>query len=157
MPDANYQPPDGYVTLMQAMTQLGVSRATVQRMAQDGRLPTYRDQRDKRVRLAKVEDVERLSRPASPSTSSSASCEDAMSSRYTVLIYPDEGAYSVTVPALPGCVTWGATLDEAVSSARDAIEGHVAALRDTGQEVPEEDASPIVLTVDLAEREPARA
>jgi antitoxin HicB len=73
-----------------------------------------------------------------------------MSSRYTVLIYPDEGAYSVTVPALPGCVTWGATLDEAVLSARDAIEGHVAALVATGQEVPEEDTSPIVLTIDLS-------
>ena len=80
-----------------------------------------------------------------------------MTSRYTVLIYPDEGAYSVTVPALPGCVTWGATLDEAVTSARDAIEGHVAALRETGQEVPEEEASPIVLTVDLTEHVPARA
>jgi hypothetical protein len=32
-------------------------------MAQDGRLPTYRDPRDKRVRLAKVEDVERLNKP----------------------------------------------------------------------------------------------
>jgi predicted RNase H-like HicB family nuclease len=80
-----------------------------------------------------------------------------MSSRYTVLIYPDDGAYSVTVPALPGCVTWGQTLDEAVASARDAIEGHLAALRETGQEVPEEDASPIVLTVDLAETATVRA
>jgi antitoxin HicB len=69
--------------------------------------------------------------------------------RYTVLIYPDDGAYSVVVPALPGCVTWGSTLDEAVSSAREAIAGHVAALRSTGQEVPEEDASPVVLTVEL--------
>ncbi len=25
--------------------------------------------------------------------------------RYTVLIYPNDGAYSVVVPALPGCVT----------------------------------------------------
>jgi predicted RNase H-like HicB family nuclease len=80
-----------------------------------------------------------------------------MSSRYTVLIYPDEGAYSVTVPALPGCVTWGQTLDEAVASARDAIEGHVAALRETGQDVPEEDASPIVLSVDLAKTASVRA
>lgn len=70
-------------------------------------------------------------------------------SRYTVLIYPDEGAYSVVVPALPGCVTWGRTLDEAVASAREAIEGHVAALRDTGQEVPEEDSSPVVVTVEI--------
>ena len=69
--------------------------------------------------------------------------------RYTVLIYPDDGAYSVVVPALPGCVTWGRTLDEAASSAREAIAGHIAALRDTGQDVPEEDASPVVLTVEL--------
>jgi predicted RNase H-like HicB family nuclease len=69
--------------------------------------------------------------------------------RYTVLIYPDEGAYSVVVPALPGCVTWGNTVDEAIASAREAIEGHVAALRDTGQDVPEEDASPLVTTLEI--------
>jgi len=69
--------------------------------------------------------------------------------RYTVLIYPDGDAHSVVVPALPGCVTWGSTLDEAVNSAREAIEGHVAALRDTGQEVPEEGASPMVMTIEL--------
>ena len=63
MPAVTYQAPDGYLTLMEARERLGVSKATVIRMAQDGRLPTYRDQRDKRVRLAKVEDVERLSRP----------------------------------------------------------------------------------------------
>jgi len=62
--------------------------------------------------------------------------KDTMSTRYTV-----------TVPALPGCATWGSTLDEAVASAHEAIEGHVAALRDTGQEVPEE-ATPVV-TVEL--------
>ena len=66
---------------------------------------------------------------------------------YTVLIYPDEGAYSVVVPALPGCVTWGHTVDEALAMARDAIEGHVATLRETGQEVPEEGAPPLVATV----------
>jgi antitoxin HicB len=69
--------------------------------------------------------------------------------RYTVLIYPDEGAYSVVVPALPGCVTWGSTLDEALASAREAIEGHVAALRDTGQDVPEEDSAPLVTTLEV--------
>ena len=30
----------------------------------------------------------------------------------TVLICPDQDADSVVVPALPGCVTWGLTLDE---------------------------------------------
>jgi predicted RNase H-like HicB family nuclease len=76
--------------------------------------------------------------------------DDTMTAlRYTVLIYPDEGAYSVVVPALPGCVTWGNTLDEAVASAREAIEGHVAALRDTGQDVPEEPVLPLVATVEV--------
>ena len=63
MAEATYQPPDGYLTLAQAREHLGVSKATVIRMAQDGRLSTYRDPRDKRVRLAKIEDVERLTQP----------------------------------------------------------------------------------------------
>ena len=60
--DATYRAPDGFLTLGEAGERLGVSRATTIRMTQDGRLPTYRDQRDKRVRLARVEDVERLAR-----------------------------------------------------------------------------------------------
>ena len=79
------------------------------------------------------------------------------SMRYTVLLYPDEGAYSVVVPALPGCVTWGHTAEEALAMARDAIAGHVAALRDTGQYVPEEDAFPLVTTVDVVPLEGASA
>ena len=77
-------------------------------------------------------------------------------SRYTVLIYPDDGAYSVVVPALPGCVTWGQTVDEALAMAREAIEGHVAALRDTGQEVPRE-TPPMVVTVEIGIGETAPA
>jgi antitoxin HicB len=69
--------------------------------------------------------------------------------RYTVLIHPDEGAYFVVVPALPGCVTWGTTFDEAIVAAREAIKGHVAALRDTGQDVPEEESTPLVTTLEV--------
>ena len=41
-----------------------------------------------------------------------------MSRRYTVLLQPDpeEGGYTVTVPALPGCVTEGDTLEEALEN-----------------------------------------
>lgn len=69
--------------------------------------------------------------------------------RYTVLLYPDEGVFSVVVPALPGCVTWGHTAEEALAMARDAIEGHIAALRETGQDVPEEEEPPLVATVEV--------
>ncbi len=43
--------------------------------------------------------------------------------RYEVLLTPDpvEGGHSVTVPVLPGRVTEGDTIDEALESARDAI------------------------------------
>ncbi len=43
--------------------------------------------------------------------------------RYTVVLTPepDGSAWNVAVPALPGCYTWGATVEEALAMARDAI------------------------------------
>jgi antitoxin HicB len=58
----------------------------------------------------------------------------------------------VTVPALPGCLTWGETPEEAIVNAREAIAGHVAALRDLGEPVPPGDApdhAPVSLAVDV--------
>ena len=36
---------------------------------------------------------------------------------YTISLHPDidEGGYTVTVPALPGCVTQGETIEEAIA------------------------------------------
>ena len=44
--------------------------------------------------------------------------------RYVVVLTPepDGSASTATVPALPGCITWGATVDEAIAMSRDAIE-----------------------------------
>ncbi len=33
-----------------------------------------------------------------------------------------EGGYTVTVPTLPGCLTFGETIEEAITMAREAIE-----------------------------------
>ncbi|HLV80786.1 MAG TPA: type II toxin-antitoxin system HicB family antitoxin [Chthonomonadaceae bacterium] len=44
------------------------------------------------------------------------------------------GAY---VPDLPGCISTGDTLEEVKASIKEAIEGHIAALKETGQPVPE--------------------
>ncbi len=43
--------------------------------------------------------------------------------RYTVVLTleSDGSAYNVTVPALPGCFTWGKTVEEALERAREAI------------------------------------
>jgi predicted RNase H-like HicB family nuclease len=46
-------------------------------------------------------------------------------SRYTIILepnYPEEG-YTVRAPALPGCITYGRTREEALLRAKEAIEG----------------------------------
>ena len=41
-----------------------------------------------------------------------------------VLVHPEPGGgYSVEVPALPGCHSQGATLEEAIANIREAAEG----------------------------------
>ena len=65
--------------------------------------------------------------------------------QYQIVIHPaepGETGYWVEVPALPGCITQGETLDECVERAREAIAGHVEALLETGQPVPEEAEPP---------------
>lgn len=49
-----------------------------------------------------------------------------------------EGGFTVIVPALPGCITEGDTLDEAVERAKEAIEVYVDELRDRGEPVPDD-------------------
>ena len=39
-----------------------------------------------------------------------------------------EGGYTVLVPALPGCVTYGKTVEEAIEMAKDAINGYIESL-----------------------------
>ena len=71
---------------------------------------------------------------------------------YTIILEPDleEGGYTVTVPALPGCITQGDTVVECLEHAREAIEGFIECLKADGEPIPEETASPQVLTVHVA-------
>jgi predicted RNase H-like HicB family nuclease len=58
-------------------------------------------------------------------------------SSYTVIIEPaDDGTFSIYVPDLPGCISSGATRDEAMMSIREAITGHIQLLREFGNAVP---------------------
>ena len=54
---------------------------------------------------------------------------------------PDEGVYIVSVPSLPGCHTFGKTVEEAIEMAKEAIEGYIETLIDLGKEVPTEEGS----------------
>ncbi len=46
--------------------------------------------------------------------------------------------YQVTVPLLPGLITYGRTLSEAREMARDAIRCHLEGLRKDGERIPDE-------------------
>ncbi|MEI6575678.1 MAG: type II toxin-antitoxin system HicB family antitoxin [Bacteroidota bacterium] len=49
-----------------------------------------------------------------------------------------EGTYTVTVPALAGCITYGETVDHAIEMAREAIELYVTDLKERGEEIPDD-------------------
>ncbi len=72
--------------------------------------------------------------------------------RYTILLHPDEeqGGYTVTVPSLPGCITEGDTLEEAIAMAKEAIQLYIESLIADGEPVPEEHEHPQALVINVA-------
>lgn len=62
-----------------------------------------------------------------------------MSLNYKLLLRKEpEGGYTVMVPALPGCITYGDNVDEAISMAKEAIELYIEELKDHGEPVPDD-------------------
>lgn len=58
---------------------------------------------------------------------------------YRILLNPEpEGGYTVTVPALPGCVTWGEDIDNAIEMAKEAIEVYIESMVANNEKVPDE-------------------
>ena len=49
-----------------------------------------------------------------------------------------EGGYTVIVPALPCCITYGENVDEAIEMAREAIELFIEELKERGEEIPDD-------------------
>ncbi|MDN5375540.1 MAG: hypothetical protein PWQ39_580 [Thermacetogenium sp.] len=87
---------------------------------------------------------------------------------YPAIFDPNEhGGYTVTFPDLPGCVTEGDTLDEALKMAAEAMALHLYGMEEDGDEIPvpsnpvevklPEDASPgAFVTLIQARTEPIR-
>ena len=56
---------------------------------------------------------------------------------YNLIFKPEaEGGFTVIVPSLPGCVTYGKNLEEAKEMARDAIEGYLYSLKKHKESIP---------------------
>lgn len=72
--------------------------------------------------------------------------------RYNVILRPEsEGGFTVIVPALPGCVTYGRDLNEARKMALDAIRAYLFSLRKHGEPIPSDEKS-FITSVDLKEK-----
>ncbi|MBZ0256365.1 type II toxin-antitoxin system HicB family antitoxin [bacterium] len=57
--------------------------------------------------------------------------------QYRVLIEQDEdGIYVAEVPSLPGCISQGATRQEALSNIKDAMTGYIESLKKHNEPIP---------------------
>jgi predicted RNase H-like HicB family nuclease len=65
-----------------------------------------------------------------------------------VVIYPgDDGYWVAECPSLPGCISQGATREEAIVNVRMAIQEYVAALEEDHLPVPPERFETILVAV----------
>ena len=69
--------------------------------------------------------------------------------QYTAVFEPEEvGGYSVTIPALPGCISQGETFEEALANIKEAAELYLEDLK--GSEIPRESRSPIISPIEVS-------
>lgn len=66
--------------------------------------------------------------------------------KFTVVFIPEKGerdTYNASVPALPGCLSFGESLAEARYNIREAIELYLETLVDDDQPIPKDKTSKI--------------
>lgn len=69
---------------------------------------------------------------------------------YTAVFQKEpEGGYTVVIPALKGCVTYGETIEEATVAAKEAIESYLGSLAKDGEPAPPDIS--FVSTIDVSE------
>lgn len=75
---------------------------------------------------------------------------------FNVVLRPEpEGGFTAMVPALPGCVTHGRTLEEAKEMARDAIFGYIESLRKHNEPIPTDNET-LMASLDLEYEQASR-
>lgn len=61
---------------------------------------------------------------------------------YRILLRKEpEGGYTVIVPSLAGCVTYGDTIEDAIKAAKEAIELYIESLKEHNEEIPTEEGT----------------
>lgn len=59
---------------------------------------------------------------------------------YNIILKEEpEGGYTVMVPSLPGCITYGKTVEQAKKMAEDAISLYIESLKENGENIPSDE------------------
>ncbi|MEX2181748.1 MAG: type II toxin-antitoxin system HicB family antitoxin [Gemmatimonadaceae bacterium] len=69
--------------------------------------------------------------------------------RYPVLLEATGDGYWVHAPDVPGCVSFGASREEALANMREALEGHLGLMLEQGDALPPASAAAEMLEVSL--------
>ena len=71
---------------------------------------------------------------------------------YTAVFEPDKevGGYTVTIPALPGCISEGDTFEEALANIQEAAELYIEVVRERRQEIWREESGVVIAPVRVA-------
>lgn len=80
-----------------------------------------------------------------------------MSDKINIIMYTfkihlhkeEGGGFTAIVPTLPGCITYGEDIDEAIAMAREAIALYVEELQERGEIVPD-DTDTLEYSINLA-------
>lgn len=59
-----------------------------------------------------------------------------MRTKFAIIVEWGPSNYSAYAPDIPGCIATGRTVEDTVSSMREAIEFHIEGLRDMGEPIP---------------------
>ncbi|MDP1690325.1 MAG: type II toxin-antitoxin system HicB family antitoxin [bacterium] len=71
---------------------------------------------------------------------------EAKIKQFSVIFRPEaEGGFTVIVPSLPGCITYGKSLSQAKEMARDAISGYLVSLKKHRQKISSDEGSFVTL------------
>lgn len=63
--------------------------------------------------------------------------KDALNLNYPITLYPEpEGGYTVAILDLPGCLSQGDTLEEAINNITEAKAAWIETVWDCGDEIP---------------------
>jgi predicted RNase H-like HicB family nuclease len=73
-------------------------------------------------------------------------CFEFILVKFTVILEPQkDGGFTVSVPALPGCISEGENREEALKNIKEAIELYLEVLKEDGKPIPQDVGEEVLL------------